>query len=130
MVDRAKAKLVVDEASALLDDLGKRHGLVLTSKRGSFTGETVNIRFGLVEAESSEDAERKRFREAAGLFGLTVADYGRTFKYHDGATYTVVGIRPKARKRPVLAKSQNGKTYSFPIGLVKLELAKGGGANA
>ena len=46
-------------------------------------------------------------------FGLLTTDFGRTFK-HRSSTFTVIGIKPRSPKYPVLAQNTRGKVYKFP----------------
>ena len=59
-------------------------------------------------------------REAlAHAFGLEPDDYGKKFRTFNGV-YLVCGIKPKARKYPVLGSHvHTGKTYKFRLDTVK-----------
>tara|TARA_Y100000034_G_scaffold44047_2_gene53987 strand:- start:492 stop:869 length:378 start_codon:yes stop_codon:yes gene_type:complete len=61
-------------------------------------------------SESSIDGEN--FKRHAASFGFQPTDLGR--KFHSmGTFYTIVGLKPKSWKRPILATDSRGKTYKF-----------------
>lgn len=85
------------------------------------TGEVkVSLTFLLGDAKASARAEFDLF---ARRLGLGAADYGRTFQFAGhGRTYTISGIKPRARKRPILATAEDGRTYVFEAEAVVRQL--------
>jgi hypothetical protein len=56
--------------------------------------------------------ESESFRSNAKLLGLEPDDLGKEFTFR-GQLYTICGLKPKSRKYPVIARSDNGKDYKF-----------------
>lgn len=46
-------------------------------------------------------------------------ELGDEFKY-DGKTYTIVGLKPRSKRYPILAKCSDGKTYKLTVELVNM----------
>ena len=59
------------------------------------------------------DEDAANFTVFAGRYGLKETDLGREFRCGDN-TYAITGLKPRARKRPILAKNRQGKVYVFP----------------
>ncbi len=60
-----------------------------------------------------ESGERAEFAMHAPLFGLTPDDFGRSFLTRRGR-FTLVGLAPRNRKYPVIARAPGGDLYKFP----------------
>ena len=46
-------------------------------------------------------------------------DLGQEFQ-RSGKTFTIVGLKPRSKKYPILAKCSDGKTYKLPVDLVNM----------
>jgi len=81
----------------------------------------------------SRDAEVKKAREifsaAANAakqewavncwrFGLTPAQFGATFLFRN-KSYTIIGIKARSPRFPILACNAQGKAYKFPADVIK-----------
>ena len=64
------------------------------------------------------DMKKKDWDRYSFRFGLKPEQYGTKFTYA-GETFTVVGLRPKARKAPVIGTNAHGKEYIFPASALK-----------
>lgn len=69
------------------------------------------------------DKEREEFNRCALALGLSPEDYGRTFDMQ-GKSFTICGVKPRARKYPLLAKDSSGDIYKFPMSLINQVLCQ------
>ena len=115
--DRTNLKaLRADIDRAVNDALGK-YGLTAELGNISFTATDFNAKIK-VSCGSSEDAARREFEKYAPRFGLDPDDFGTSFR-QGGTIFTVVGIKPKSHKYPVLAANKRGTVYKFAASDVK-----------
>jgi hypothetical protein len=63
------------------------------------------------------------FQNNAKLFGFEPNDLNKKFMFR-GQSYALCGLKPKSRKYPVIARSDNGKTYKFPCRTVLSALGR------
>jgi len=66
-----------------------------------------------VNCGTTADGERAEFEKYAPMFGLTADTYGKMVT-HNGKLFTVVGLKPRSRKYPVIARA-NGVRYKLPL---------------
>ena len=57
-------------------------------------------------------------------FGLKQSDFGKQFKSSTGKMFTIIDIRPRATKRPVVAADNDGNEFIFRAELVKTALTR------
>lgn len=127
MFDRATVKNTRDKLQAALDTLSKDLGCQIKVGNATFARTGSNCTFKVEFAALGEDgtAETKEvlaFRELAVMYGLSPDDIGKIF-VNAGQEFTICGLAPKARRFPILAKRADGKSYKFPVDMVKLALA-------
>lgn len=112
-MDKMKAKMMAADIAAALEAVAKKHGMTVELKGGSYDP-TLGTYRPKVEFKSN-DSDRVEFERYAQMFGMKKEAFGHVFTDVRGNSYKVVGIRPSASKRPVLATSMtDGKTYCFP----------------
>ena len=123
-IDRSTLKMILEEAREALAVVADKHGLVLERKHCTYSSTEAPVAFKFVVPQRTEDGEaidpkETAFRKFAPLYGLEPDDYGKMFRTHNGV-YRVCGIKPKARKYPVLGSHiHTGKTYKFRLDTVK-----------
>ena len=128
-VDRSTVKMLLDEAEEALGQIAMRHGIVVSRKHCTYSSTEIPVAFKFVVPERAEDGEaidpkETEFRKLAPRFGLEPDDYGKMFKTFNGV-FRVCGIKPRARKYPVLGESiTNGKVYKFHLDSVKTGLQR------
>jgi len=84
------------------------------------TADIGNIKYGeadfncklTVSCGSDADAAQREWDKYAPMLGLTSEDFGKTFS-QDGKLFTVVGIKPKSPKFPIIAMDASGTRYKF-----------------
>ena len=116
--NRSNLKALRSELDDALNKVLAKHGL---------SAELGNIRFGntdfrtqlTVNVGNGEDAATNEFKKYAIRFGLTGNEFGKTFTDSKGTKFTIVGIKPKSHKYPILAKNARGTTYKFPASYAK-----------
>ena len=91
--------------------------LGVTIDLGNCTFNMSNCRFqlklALLDSKGKPITEEvDSFRSNAKLFGFEPDDLGKKFTFQ-GQPYAICGLKPKSRKYPVIAQSDNGKNYKF-----------------
>ena len=77
----------------------------------------------LDDAGEAQTREREDFALYARAFGLREADFGREIVMGRGRA-RIVGIKPRATKRPILVEAANGRRYVMGADAVKRQLAR------
>ncbi len=114
-LDKPTVKYIRKRLETAVKPLAKELGVVIDL--GNCTFQTSNCRFQLKVAVLDPNGkpiteEIDSFRSNAKLFGFEPADLGKEFTFQ-GRSYTICGFKPKSRKYPVIAQSDNGKNYKF-----------------
>ena len=119
-MNRQAVNTISDEALKALEAVAAKHGLALKRESGRFepSAGTFTAKFTFVC--KTETGVPSDFTRNAPLYGLKASDWGREFRTFRG-TYTICGIKPRARKYPILGKcTATGQTYKFPKSVVQL----------
>ena len=114
-LDKPTVKYIRKRLKTAVKPLAEELGVVIDLANCTF--KTNNCRFQLKVAVLNSDGEAMTeeidsFRSNAKLFGLEPEDLGKEFVFR-GQSYTICGFKPKSRKYPVIAQSDNGKNYKF-----------------
>jgi len=114
-LDRPTVKYIRKRLKTALAPVADELGIAIDF--GSCTFKTNNCRLQLRVSVLDPDGkaiteESASFRSNAKLFGLEPDDLGKEFTFR-GQSYTICGLKPKSRKYPVIARSDNGKDYKF-----------------
>ena len=115
-LDRPIVKHIRSRLEAVFKPLAEELGLAI--EVGSCTFNASNCRLQLKVSVLDGDGkamteESESFRSNAKLFGLEPDDLGKEFTFR-GQLYAICGLKPKSRKYPVIARTDNGKNYKFP----------------
>lgn len=95
------------ELEQVLPEIGERLGVFIKVGSGTY-GVCGSLKLEVASISGTgeiESKERIAFKQLANSYGLTDTDLDKTF-VQNGKTYTIVGLRPKAYKMPILAKSK------------------------
>ena len=121
----AQLKVLRVKMQAALESVATEMNLSLRVGNMSYTHDTVTIK---VEGATIGDNgvansnEASDFKSLATYYGLKPEDLNREFistDYIGTKTYTIVGIKPKSRKYPILVvDKRDGKTYKLPAAMV------------
>ena len=114
--DKTNLDTLRKEIDDALAPIAARHGIQLHAGRITYAAD--NARITLEAAVVTPDGmvlsrEATAFRELAHLYGLQPSDLGRTFTL-SGTEYTIVGLRTRATRAPILARTSDGKLVGFP----------------
>jgi hypothetical protein len=114
-LDKSAVKYIRRRLKAAVKPLAEELGIEIVI--GNCTFKMSNCRFVLKVAVLDSDGkpvteESESFISNAKLFGFEPADLGKEFIFQ-GQSYTICGFKPKSRKYPLIARSNNGKDYKF-----------------
>jgi len=76
------------------------------------------VEFGIACENGGNAAERQEYLEGATSYGLKKAWLGKTFNYKDGKTYTIVGLKARSSKFPVVCINDAGQKMVFTSELI------------
>lgn len=119
--NREAIRALRDELNAALQGVGEKHGLKIEA--GKCTMSTHHCRFHLevsmVDASSGQvhNRESEDYTHYARRFNLNPDWLGKSFTVR-GRSYKIIGLKPRAGTRPVIADS-GGKQYVFPATMVR-----------
>ena len=125
-LDRPTVKYIRKRLEAALTPLAEELGVAIDF--GSCTFKTNNCRLQLRVSVLDPDGkaiteESESFRSSAKLFGLEPDDLGKEFTFRS-QLYTICGLKPKSRKYPVVARSDNDKDYKFGCRTILIALGR------
>lgn len=125
-LDKLTVRHIRKRIAVALEPLAKE--LAVAIDLGNCTFRENNCRFQLNVALMDSDGlaiteETDCFRDNAKLFGFEPEDLGKKFTFR-GQSYTICGLKPKSSKYPVIAQSDNGKSYKFPCKTVLSALGR------
>jgi len=107
------------ELNAILKEYGELVGLQFNLGNIKYSSTDFSCTLKGITASSPEEADQLNWNSNCRLVGFTSEDYGKEFKAR-GSSYKLVGIRPKARKYPIVAKKESdGKSYIFSASFIK-----------
>lgn len=109
------------EIDAALKSVGQAHGVTLELGRITYGPAKATTRLTVMLAGVSPYADG--FEQYAPCYGLQPADLGLEVKIN-GETYTILGLKPRATKRPVVLRRADGEIYNFPAEMVREALGR------
>lgn len=118
-------KLLDQRIKDALAPLAAEFGVQIKIGGGSYLGGSYKPKFevAVIAADGlAMTPEAEAFKQCAAMLGFKPDDLGRTFT-SGGRTMTIIGYRPRAHARPIIASTADGKTYVFPTDAVKRALA-------
>jgi len=108
----------VQEALKALEALG----LNVQVGNASFSSTSVTFKVELAivsEGGAIQSKAAETFKRLAYLYGLRPDDLGKTY-----GPYTVVGLNPRAKKYPIVARRKDGKDYKIPAEMIVMYKSK------
>ena len=116
------------EFDKLVKPLGEKFGAHIklgtqTWNENEFTARlTVTDTSNLKEGQSPRDKKLEDdYKNHCQIFDLKPEWLGQSFQAQ-GMTLTIVGLKTRASKNPVVCNSDNGKGYIFPADSIKLRM--------
>jgi len=114
-LDKPTVKYIGKRLKTALKPLAEELGVMIDIGRCTFQASNCRFQLKVAVLDSSGKPiteEIDSFGSNAKLFGFEPADLGKEFTLQ-GQSYTICGLKPKSRKYPVIAQSENGKNYKF-----------------
>lgn len=107
---------------AKMKELEAETGVSVQLKNINFQEFSFTSKVEAIISDQKTNVKDSEFAEHAYKFGLSPDINGKTF-FHNGNTYRINGIAPRARKYPVLAINEdNGKSYKFSADMINILL--------
>ena len=119
--NRQNIRQINSEIEAALKSIANKYGVEVKLGNTRFTGAnfTTKVQVATVgEGGITMSKEATDFNRYKNSLGINM-DLGQEFE-RSGKTYTIVGLKPRSRQYPVLAKCSDGKTYKLPVNLVNM----------
>lgn len=119
--DRPTARTFAAAVEKALAALATEHGVSI--KLGTVKYRDSSCTVTMEVATIAEDGtvatrDADAFRVMAKFYGLSPDDLGKTFRAN-GTTFKITGLRPRGRKRPIMATDPHGREFVFPAEDVK-----------
>jgi hypothetical protein len=115
-ITSAIAGSIDKDIKAALAAVEEKWGVNIAVGGGTYTNDSFTTK--LKVSVAGVDMAKKEWDRYAFRFGLKDEQYGTTFQF-SGETFTVAGIRPKARKQPIIGTNARGTRYTFPASALK-----------
>jgi hypothetical protein len=120
-MDRQTVKTLRDRIQKVLDD-AKIEGFSVKVGNATFGETSAVFKVGVATIGDNgvvQDRKSENFKQLAGLYGLKLEDLGKSFDWGH-KSYTIIGLNPKSRRFPILAKrNDDGKVFKFPETVAK-----------
>lgn len=114
-LDRPTIKYIGKQLETAVRPLAKELGVMIDLGNCSFNESNCKFQLKVAVLDSNGKPiteEIESFRSNAKLFGFEPDDLGKKFSLQ-GQSYTICGLKPKSRKYPVIAQSNNGNKYKL-----------------
>jgi hypothetical protein len=109
------------EIDAALRSVGEAHGVTLALGTITYSAAKATARFTILPVGGNPYASG--FEQYAPGYGLVPADLGQEVEI-DGHIYTILGLTPRATKRPMVLRRTEGEIYNFPVEKVRAALGR------
>lgn len=119
--NRQNIRQINAEMEAALKAIANKYGVEVSMGSTRFTGAnfTTKVQVATVaEGGITMSKEATDFNRYKTILGINM-ELGNEFE-RSGKTYTIVGLKPRSKKYPILAKCSDGKTYKLPVSLVNM----------
>ncbi len=115
-ITSAVARDIDADIKAAVASVESKWGVDINVGGGTYNADSFTTK--LKVSLSGVDMAKKEWDRYAFRFGLKDEQYGTIF-HHGGESFTVAGIRPKARKHPIIGTNARGTRYVFPASVLK-----------
>ena len=96
-----------DAMAAVLSE----HGLSHSMGRVTYSNDSYSTKLSINVGDVS-DAKKAEYERYAFKFGIPSDSFGKTFT-QGSESFTIVGIKPKGKKYPIIAMNKSGKKFGF-----------------
>jgi len=123
-IGRPGAKLMRVEMQEALDNIGKRYGMAFEIGRITFDDNSIKASVeAVLTTAPGESKMAVDFRKHCFKHNLKPSDLGRTFTNTRLERFTIVGLKPRNRKYPIIGQRvSDGKQFKFTSHAVRLGL--------
>lgn len=121
---QALCETLLIDIDATLKALGEAHGVKLAIGTLTYSEERATARLTILPLGGNPNAVHAvGFERWAAVYGLKSADLGLDVDIH-GKAYTILGLKPRATKRPMVLRRADGEIYAFPVETVREALGR------
>lgn len=99
------------DIKAALAAVEEKYGITVGFGRISYDNSNYTTKMS-VSVGDADQAAKAEFERYCFKFNIKAEAFGTTFRAH-GEEFTVCGIKPKAKKMPIIATNAAGKRYKF-----------------
>lgn len=99
------------DIEAALKAVEEKHGVTIGFGRITYDNAKYSSKF-TVSVGDADQAAKTEFDRYCFRFNVKPEAFGTSFRAH-GEEFTICGIKPKARKMPILARNAAGTVYKF-----------------
>lgn len=113
--NKQELKEMRGEIAAALKSVEEKFGVDFSLGTISYTSNAFSAKLTCTQRNENGESvspEALDFQRYAKQFGIT-KQLGDAF-VSGGQTFTIVGLKPRSHKYPILGKGANGKVYKFP----------------
>ena len=101
-MDRSACRTVQEAAEAALKQVAEQFGMTLKTSGGKFDNASFTPKFTFVCIAA--DGIPADFTRWCNLFGMTAADFGKSFRRVNGDVVKITGIAPTRRRFPIMVE--------------------------
>lgn len=119
--NRQNIRQINSELEAALKQVAEKYGLEVKLGNTRFTGDNFSTKVQVAtvaEGGITMSKEATDFNRYKTILGINI-ELGQEFQ-RSGKTFTIMGLKPRSKKYPILAKCSDGKTYKLPVDLVNM----------
>ncbi len=126
MLTSQKLEVIRKDMKLALSMVESTHNLEFDIGKITYGSHTFRVSLEAAIGKDGEEANlaRTKWDKECYAFGLTRADFGKKFISFNGTIYTIVDIRPRATKRPIVAENDEGTSFIFRAEQVKTGLER------
>jgi len=108
------------ETELALIELAKKHNVNIEAGKIKYTSDSFNLDLKVTKKEvNGKSFEQSEFEKYCVLYGFQPEDYNKSF-VTSGRKFKLIGFKTSARTMPVLAQSEDGKSYKFGTDVKRL----------
>ena len=115
-MDRDTVKIIRKDMEEALTTVATKHKLAFEIGRITFSDKGFGVRIEASESLSEGVGEKKiaiDFKNGCGKYGFVPEDLGKRFTGSNGDVYTIIGLKPRNRKYPIIGTNDIGKEFKF-----------------